>query len=245
MASPDVLQRIYLIQELDVSVLAVGAGLAELQGSRPYRPRHFVFLLLLSTGLERLMKIVLQLHALETTGVFLSRSKLQHEYGHNLIELRDHVVTNCFTADYLKRQVATDDLAFIQSDPILGGMLKLLSDFAKDDRYLYMNGISDPSDPKVTGEWPERRWDDLEGMTMASNERMKLYTTGKEDVAKRHANRALVACLERFVRALTRLFTLGPLGGQGRLVSSALSDYLFLHDEDLGRKEYSAGKEHS
>jgi hypothetical protein len=236
MASRDMLQRLYLIQELDVSVLAVEAGLAERQGSRPYHPRHFVFLLLLSTGLERLMKIVLQLHALETTGVFLSQRELKEKYGHNLIELRKHVVEKCFTTDYLTRQVAVDDRDFVRDDPLFKDLLQLLSDFAENDRYLYMNGISDPN---MGREWPARRWEALESATMPSNERMKLYATGEEDIAKGRANHALVVCLERFVRALARLFTLGPLGGQGRQVSTALVHYRSLLDEDLGSKVYS------
>ncbi len=85
-ANDDTLRRLYLMEELDVSVATIETGLAELQRSRPYRTRHFVFLLLLATGVERLMKIVLHLRTLETTGAFLSRDAMIKRYGHDYTE---------------------------------------------------------------------------------------------------------------------------------------------------------------
>lgn len=235
MIGDDVRRRLYLIQELDVSLLAIAAGLAELHGSLPYRSRYFVFLLLLSTGLERLLKIVLHLRALETTGAFLSRDEMKNRYGHNLVGLCNAVVTECFTPEHLTRPATQADLRFVRDDPILRPMLELLSDFATADRYIYMNGISDPGD---TAEWPERRWQELESSTLPRGEFVRLYMAGEEPTAKDRATRALVACLERFVRAVARLFVWGALGDQARQVSPAVSDYLRLMDEDLGSRDH-------
>ncbi len=66
-----------------------------------------------------------------------------------------------------------------------------------------------------------------------------LYLAGREGEAKGHANRTLVACLETFVRALALLFVSGVLGSQARQVSSAMSRYFMLDDDELGTKEYS------
>jgi hypothetical protein len=99
------------------------------------------------------------------------------------------------------------------------------------DRYHYMNGISDPN---TTTEPPVRRWDDLEGATLPSGELASLYVTAKETEAKARANHVLTACLERFVRALARLFIYGPLGNQGRQFSSEVIRYSQLKDDELG-----------
>ncbi len=229
------LRRLYLIEELDVSVATIEAGLAELQRSRPYRTRHFVFLLLLTTGVERLMKIVLHLRALETTGAFLSRDTMKKRYGHDLVGLCTAVVTECYTPEYLARPFARRDREFLEIDPTFRPMLALLSDFAKADRYVYMDGISDPG---VTADWPGRRWDEIEVATMPDGEYTGLYLSGSEGQAKSHANRALVSCLETFVRALARLFVSSVLGSQARQASPAVSQYFMLDDEDLGAKEY-------
>jgi hypothetical protein len=236
MASGALRQRMYLIQELDVAMVTIEAGLTAIQASRPYRPRHSVFLLLLATGIERLMKIVLHVHALETTGAFLTESYMKKHYGHDLVKLCEGVIANCFTQAHLARPVARDDLDFIRHDAIFQPMLTLLADFAKTDRYVYLSGISDP---EVTTDWPGRRWEQLERATMPPGEYMRLVIAGQEHAAKQHANRALVACLERFVRAVARLFVTGVLGDQARQVSPAVSHYVMLNDEDLGTKMYS------
>lgn len=235
-ANDDTLRRLYLMQELDVSVETIEAGLAELWDSRPYQARHFVFLLLLATGMERLLKLVLHLRALETTGAFLSRTDMRRNYGHNLVELCDAVVSECFTPNYTTLQAARRDREFLDANPTFRETLTLLSDFAMADRYVYMNGISDPA---REGEWPERRWEDLEVGTMPAGEYSALFLAGREREAKAHANRALAACLETFVRAVARLFVSEVLGSQARQVSPAVSRYIMLDDDELGKKGYT------
>jgi hypothetical protein len=73
---------------------------------------------------------------------------------------------------------------------------------------------------------------------MPLGEYMRLVIAGQEHAAKRQASRTLVACLERFVRALARLFVSDVLGNQARQVSSAVSHYFMLGDEALGTREY-------
>jgi hypothetical protein len=234
-ASEDVQRRLFLLQELDVSILAIEAGLAELQASRPYRPRHFVFLLLLSTGFERLLKIALHLRALNTTGAFHPARHMRETYDHNIVKLSDAVAQECFTHDHRARPLGAQDFEFVTHDPRLGDVLALLSAFAKADRYVYMDGISDPGG---VGESPQRRWGELEVSTMLGGEHARLYGEGNETEAKNQANRALAACIERYVRALARLFAWGALGDLGRQVSPALSAYCMLDDGALGTREY-------
>ena len=58
------LSRIHLIEELDLSVSVIKHGLAILQRSSAAQTRYFLFMLTLSTGIERLMKVLLCLHSL-------------------------------------------------------------------------------------------------------------------------------------------------------------------------------------
>lgn len=55
------------------------------------------------------------------------------------------------------------DDAFITDAPLLNELLLVLSDFAQSDRYIFMNGVSDP---KIGREWLKIRWEGLERATM-------------------------------------------------------------------------------
>lgn len=233
MANDEVTRGLSLIQELDVSVLTIEAGLAELQASVPGRPRHFVFLLLLATGIERLAKVVLHLRAMERDGKPLPPAVMRpgKGYGHDLVRLVDAVVDQCFTPEHLARPVAVQDRDFLRHDPLFRSMLSLLSDFATNSRYVYMDGISDPASRT---EPPARRWDELERSATAPEEHARLYATGDVAAAKRHATGVLAARIERFVRAVARLFVFGALGSLGRQVSTELAPYYRLDDDQLG-----------
>src|SRR5687768_1556907 len=91
-----------LINELDVSVETIEAGLGEFQAGLLLRERHFVYLLLLATGIERLQKIILHLRAYELTGTFLTRSDVV-DFDHDLLKLTEGVLERCFTPEYLQR----------------------------------------------------------------------------------------------------------------------------------------------
>lgn len=228
-------QKVYLIEELDVCVATIRGGLLILQNSRFYGNDHFVFLLLLAAGIERLMKIILHLHAIETTGSALTERDMR-AYSHNLVELCEAVVDRCYTSSYLQRQVARDDLGFIRNNERFTDMLALLSDFAKSDRYIYMDAIADPA---MIATPPKDRWENLEVGTMPEGEFVKLVLAGQEADAIYRANRTLIACIERFVRALTRLFVLADLGSMASMLSATVSDFSMLDDEQLGETDYS------
>jgi len=51
-------------------------------------------------------------------------------------------------------------------------------------------------------------------------------------------NLHLQITLERYVRALCHLFTLGPFSKQGRQFTGVIGDSLFLRDDQLGTRNY-------
>jgi hypothetical protein len=229
------LQRIYLLQELDQTVLLLNSGLAVLQISKPYHRKTFIFLTLLASGIERLLKIILCLHSLQANGEFLSRSELKR-LSHNISQLVDEVKARCFTTQYVKRPVAQQDLDFLNTDIVLQEIIKLLSDFARTDRYIFMDGISEPI---MSHEWPDRRWETLEKLSLPEKEYIELLTRFNiEEIAKR-ANKQLVICLERFLRSVTRLFVLADLGDEAKSKATAVSSFYMLDDRKLGTIIYN------
>lgn len=200
--------------EIDVSISAIESGLAILQESQGSR-RYFAFMILLSAGLERLMKIVISLHTFKVSGRFLSNSDLK-KLSHKLGDLRTRVISECFTAQYLSKSVAQEDLDFLTKDKLLGEMLDVLSDFAQRDRYIYLNGIDEP---EKVGQTPESRWDRLKDST-------------------RQGNEDLVICLEKFVRALARILTLAELEDTAHVSSPALHIFLEISTKHPGERKY-------
>jgi len=51
-------------------------------------------------------------------------------------------------------------------------------------------------------------------------------------------NLRLQVTLERYLRALCHLFTLGPISEQGRRFTGVIGDFLFLPDDQLGTRDY-------
>lgn len=234
-AKDSVLQQIYLLQELDQAVLLIDTGLAMLQLSRPYHRKTFVFLTLLASGIERLLKIVLCLRAIEVTGKFLTKKELKR-FNHDLAGLVGEVVSQCFTAGYLTRPIAQQDFDFLRTDQLMQGIIEVLSDFAKSDRYIFMDGISEPA---TSHEWPDRRWEELEKLSLDETEYMALLTKLDVEEITKCANKKLVAHFERFLRAISRLFVLAELGTEARSKSLAVSHFYMLDDKDLGTKVYA------
>lgn len=230
----DQLKRLYLVQELDLSVNSVKSGLAILQRSRPYKTQHFLFLLVLSTGFERLMKVLLCLRSFNDAGQFLSEKALR-KYGHDLMILRDDVYRDCFPEHISLPEVVEEDRDFMLNDPLLNAVLRVLSDFAVRDRYLYMNGINNPV---AQGEWLDQRWEEVEAMTASKEERLRMVTEDRLDELKNQAIGSIMVCLERFLRALVRTTTHTGLQGKARSMGTGIWDFLTMQDEQLGQKRY-------
>ncbi len=101
MAQPSyaVSREIFFRQELDIALRLVKSALFHLQTNKLYKQNHFIFLMLLASGIERLTKIVLYLEVYEREGRYLERSDFK-KLGHDIQKLVDLVVEKCFTAAY-------------------------------------------------------------------------------------------------------------------------------------------------
>lgn len=230
----ETLKRLYLIQELDLAVNVIKSGLAILQQSRLYKTQHFLFLLTLSTGIERLMKLLLSLHHFDSTGQFLAPRNLKR-YGHNVARLKNDVCKICFSKMSSYPPMIEQDRSFLEEDPLLVAILDTLSDFGERDRYLFMDGINDPDS---TGEWIDRRWERIESMTFPEEEGLTLVTNGRLDEYKSRATATIIICLERFLRALARTVTHAGLNGEAKSLGTGVWDFLTIRDDHLGKTKY-------
>jgi hypothetical protein len=230
-------KRLHLIEELRVAVNTIKSGLGILQQSVTVVDRkYFLFMLVLSTGLERYMKVLLCLQSLDGTGNILSSNELQN-FGHNLISLNDAIADRCFTEEAMKRSAMRKDLEFIQEGELIGKILKVLSDFAdaSKDRYIYLEGANNPGHDR---DWLDRKWESVEDLTMSRKRRLRLIEDGELDEIRVEATNEIVKCIERYLRALARTVTLTGYDGEVKSLGTDAFDFLMKRDDELGSEEY-------
>jgi hypothetical protein len=227
-------QFLYVDQELTMATSAIESGLAILQHNHLYRRNEFPFMLLLSNGIERLLKIVQHLAVFNAEGRYRAVGKT-----HRLDDLCAWVLTNCFTADYLTLPDMQADREYLASDPMLSATLAVLSSFAdvKGDRYIYMDAIVNPNIPGAADRWPSRQWARLEQAFIDLAGGVVV-----ERVEQQHhaATRELVGVIEHFMRVIGRLFAFGGLGETGRQLSGYVSRFTRMTEGDYGKAEYRA-----
>lgn len=229
-------QKLALLQEAEIALYSIETGLGQLRKNRPYAPKpyYFSWFILLSTGFERLMKVVVCLHEFEATGSFPTRKFLQRVMRHDLIALRDEVLHRCYTPAYRNREFGQKDYDFITSDNVLLNIVSALNDFSDKDRYMFMDRISEPGDGR---EWPKGRWEEIERLALSDATFYHLLQHDYPEL-KIRANQLTQASIEKFTRALSRLFVFGNLGSLATSQYALISDFVRLEDLSLGLKEY-------
>lgn len=200
-------------------------ALGDLDGGNDFRQLPMQ---LLSIGLERFFKLTIALAEFEQLGALPASMK---QCGHNLSPLLPRlvrVVTR--SASYVARPACSDDLDFLTTDADLGWLLRTLSTYAQQGRYHHLEtvlGQAAPPDPDDEWRQIERRY--LDGLPhwkakMATPEFAGFYT----EMAG-----CLTGTVQRCARALSRMWTLGPLGETGRRYTGVVQPFLSIGDADL------------
>ena len=235
---PTIHQTLAIDQELLNSVRLIHAGFGQLQRLDGANDFYHLPLQTLASGFERFMKVILCFRKLEETGEFPKLKEiLNGANGHDLKNLLLKIQKECFLHDYVTNiQVAKKDLDNLSSDELIS-FISVLSDFGQATRYYYLDVIVG-KDPR--SEAPDDEWEKLE--TKIFLEKPELLQEIKENPASQRHHREIsievVMRLERFARALARLFTIGRIGKEAKRYLGYISSLLHVRDEELGKKKY-------
>jgi len=223
-----------LYEELNTAYQLIVTGLGELQeidmGNDFYHLPH----LLLASGLERFMKCYICLVYEAKEGKYPDFNMLKN-LGHDLSKLNEEIITNYFAEN--SRPALKEDLVFLKDDEKLKIILKILSEFGKYARYYNLDVVTGRLPPSSFN--PKEEWEKLERSIedptpyLISNDQEGLY---KEYYPR--VNSQIIAIIERFVRAITRQFTLGGHGEKLLRYYIPFSPFLKLMDDDLSTKDY-------
>lgn len=226
------IKDICLNEELNTAYQLIIMGLGKLQeinmGNDFYHLPH----LLLASGLERFTKCYICLAHEAKEGKYPDFNMLK-TFGHNLSELNEEITNNYFANNNIP--ALKEDLLFLKEDEKLKTILKILSEFGKYARYYNLDVVTGKNTPFN----PQDEWERLE----RSIEDPTPYLTS-DDHEGLHSdyyprvNSKIIATIERFIRAITRQFTLGGHGGKLSQYYIPFNPFRGMMDKDLGTKDY-------
>jgi len=212
-----------LDSELRDTVAYLETGLAQIWEVDGANTIYSVPFASLAQGLERLMKLVLGLAEFERSGdLTIPRKELRR--SHDLAQLCKAVCLE------LKTSALPQDAEYMCTDEQFGHFLSILSDFAVRDRYRNRDILSGTADPQAVD--AIARFDLLKLEFLKAHPQFDPSTPGFASfyqAMKEHLTRIL----QRFIRALSRAFTMGGLGREGRRFGGRLHPWVFMMEEGL------------
>jgi len=230
-------RKISIVFELERAIKYLRLGLAEIQKITPANDFYDPVFIYLSSGLERLFKIMLCLNHLETQGVLPNPNEIwQNKNGHDLLFLKPKVEQFCVD---IKLPFASGDLAIIVNNDFINKICKTLSEFGRYSRYFNLDailGVEQKFDSK-------NAWEKLEteiNIEIYGKEKyIQLLTEPKQlDKIYSDLNKEIVIRLEKFLRALTRQFIFGNFYKDSKKFVFQIEAFTNIEDSQLGLTNY-------
>ncbi len=232
---PHALQKIHENEEVRTALRLLELGIDELKKISGGNDFYHLPLLLLSNGLERLLKVMLCIDFYQDHGIYPDVKYLKgkkNKLGHNLTYLLSRIQSFFEKQDYLQIPVAQEDMSFLKNDETLILILETLENYASGGRYYDLDAMLIE---KETEKDPKRQWENIETKILQSFPNWKDYVNNPNLMAEMwiKINRLLTEKICRLVRALCRMLTIGPLAKEGKIHCSQISSFLHLNDEEL------------
>ena len=233
-----VTKDLHLYDELLTSCRLIEIGFGEFQNMDMESDFYHLPFQLLSSGFERLMKCHICFGTYEESGQYPEFNKLIKcggTNGHDLGELKKTILTTYFKTNGIP--ALKDDFDFLQNNADLDQLIYLLSEFGKFARYHNLDIVTAKTKPSIN---VKSLWGEYESrMLLSDPDLMRQFenTSLHREVIDTIRRRILIL-LEKFVRSISRQFTIGKLGAKALQYSSVYYPFIILRDEDLGTKNY-------
>lgn len=226
-----------VLRETEQGIDLILSGLAAYQTSKVGHDHHVTFLTQFGAGFERIMKMLIFYHALEVEGVTLTEKDMK-KFGHWLKNMRTEIIRRYYTPILVNKYTFIKaDLEFLENDKDFLKLFEILHDFndasSPSGRYNFIKIAT--AAPDANGEWPERRWQELEESFTEASEYLI-----NADNAKKKAISKMISLIERFVRALWRVMNYSESMTLARSAGTSMRFNAFkkLSDADLGKNIY-------
>lgn len=228
-------------EEVEASFNLIAAGLKNLKEQTSFVSNNHVPLQLLSSGFERVVKILLLLKEKHLTGKFPELHKAKKKFenysnGHGIEKMLDELIEYSKTVDLMQQvPMVKEDLEFIESNKSFREFLKIITDFSIQQRYYYIDTIILENSNKTFNPFNHFKkfiysfGDDVDLTKLTYKQEEQLVIKGA------------VICIEKGARAISRFFTHG-IGDIGRQYYNDFSNFILLNDNDLGSLKYTEKK---
>ena len=151
----------------------------------------------------------------------------------------ERAVTDCFTEDYvINIPAAAADINCLQKSERSRDLMKLLSNFGqRGARYYYIDLVTGQN-PSVNS--PDEDWSRLKMSIFKedTNGESSFKNDPNLSSSYQRINHCILFEIEKTARALSRLFTLGPLGLKGRQLCGVVATFLMLSEHQFGNTKY-------
>jgi len=227
-----------LYDELTTSFKLIKLGFGELQNIGAGNDFYYLPFQLLSSGLERLMKCHICLGFNEASNEYPDYTYLKEcggGQGHDLKDLKKKILSDYFKTKGIPALIS--DKNFLVDDSDLQKLIHLLSEFGKLARYHNLDIVTSSRKTSID---VKQLWQEYETSIILTEPKLsnKLGELEYVKEIRTHATQSVISKLERFVRALSRQFTLGRLGKKAQQFSPAYFDFIMLADSQIGTIDY-------
>jgi hypothetical protein len=229
-------QALALIDELESATKLVDLGVGELHALSFANDFFHLPMQLLALGLERFLKLTYAMAVVGDSGRLPDRKHMKR-VGHDLADVTDRLVRLVEAVPgYASRPAVSEDLIFIRDNVDFRRVLALLSDFAKEGRYHRLDEFLDPDSVDVDHD-PYRTFESLE-MEFVQRQPDWVELIEAPEGARELQRKSvlhLAYLIDRFARAIARMWTLGALPDECRRFSALVRPFLGLGDDQLGK----------
>lgn len=136
-----------ITEEIEASFKLIAVGLKNLNEQTSSVSNNHVPLQLLSSGFERVIKILLLLKDKHLTGNYPELQKAKDKFnnynnGHGIEKMLDELIKYSKTVDIMQRvPMVKEDLDFIENNNSFREFLKIITEFSIKQRYYYIDTI--------------------------------------------------------------------------------------------------------
>lgn len=235
-----IIQDLHLVDELTTSYKLIELGFGELQNIDAENDFYHLPFQLLASGLERLLKCHICLGYHEKHNDYPSSQFLKQcggRGGHDLTELVQRVLADFFSTHNIP--VLINDEKLLLTDTETQKLIKLLSEFGKYARYYNLDIVTAAAKPSDD---VKQLWREYETQIVLARPDFvaKIHLLEYESEIRQYIQQTIIVKLEKFVRAISRQFTLGKLGQKALQFSPIYSYFItgMLLDDKLGTTDY-------
>lgn len=232
----EVLRINAIVEEVEASYKFIIEGIRVVKSKRSAILNNHVELQLFAAGFERLLKILLFLKEKYITGSFPEHRGKEnffrnYDNGHGINLMLKELVYYSSTVKSMKRApMIVEDMIFISDNTYFNTFIDILSDFAKHQRYYYIDIIAGKTDDEVDN------FEKLKELIYSYlNNIDKSELTHLEE--EQYILQSFIITIEKGTRALSRFFTHG-FGNTGVKYYGEFTNFFFLTDDKLGRCKY-------